>query len=274
MKSYRDLWLWLGGLFLALAAFFVAIAIAYFTKETHYSLNGPWLWAAVASFVIAFACFFGAILGWRIPPWTRTQFPNIQVTIFGQGNYVTEREPCFGLKIPAQLAVFNARLVNTESEQNVSLTLRLYVKLRPGSFGRVGEMVGTPPDWPLSPSLNLDPIHMPIGLAPGEAKAGDLVYELAQYYLPMLAENSVGRLEMEDHISGIRRNITAQMGTYDKSRMTPSSGGIEILGPEYEPEGADEVSTQSGTTQTDSGQRSSEKIQEKPSSHSNDSQAL
>ena len=77
----REVWFWLGAGFLTVGAVLTAVAIAYFTKETHYSLStGPQMVTAYASFAFAFLCFFAAIAGWR--PWLRWQrFPNITVRV-------------------------------------------------------------------------------------------------------------------------------------------------------------------------------------------------
>src|SRR6202034_2358944 len=62
VRSYRELWLWLGGLFLTLFVFLAAVAIAYFLKQENYSLflNG-WMLGALICFLASYACFFGAI---------------------------------------------------------------------------------------------------------------------------------------------------------------------------------------------------------------------
>ncbi len=116
----------------------------------------------------------------------------------------------------------------------MSLTVLLYVKLIPGSWGRAGEFVCPPPDWALPPSLSLNPISMPIALAPGSVLGGYLIYEIPRYYLDKIAEPMSARLELWDRISGKRMNVPAEIGSYDRSKMVPSSGGAETLGREYE----------------------------------------
>jgi hypothetical protein len=245
MRSFRELWLWLGGLFLALVPFLAAIAIAYFLKDQRYSLFGNfWMLAACVSFLVAFGCFFGVIAGWRFPPWARPGFPDIRVQIHGTGLIHTEREAGTGIDVPARLLSFHARFVNSETQQHASLTVLLYVKLVPGSWGRAGEAACPPPDWALSPSLSLSPIGMPFALAPGEAIAGHLVYEIPGYYLDKIADPTDARLEILDHATGKRMSIRAEMGDFDKSQMTASSGGAEVLGPEYEDIAGDAVPAQ------------------------------
>jgi hypothetical protein len=217
---------------LTLATAFAAIALAYFTKEQHFSLYTSWqMLAALAVFILAFACFLGAILRWPFPPWKKLRFPNIKVRIYGSGFTTTESTihvhgAASPLVRPATLQVFRVRIVNVEAEQNANLTIRLYAKLVPGSAADLLETVCAPPDWELSSTLNLDPIRMPIVLQPGSATGGDLVYEMMSFY--QYARIS-GRLELEDHVSGKRVSIPAHMGSFDKRTMDPSLGGAEIL---------------------------------------------
>jgi hypothetical protein len=235
VRSYRELWLWLGGLLLTLFAFLTAIAIAYFVKEPHYSLLGNWwMLGAGVSFVAAFTSFFGAVRVWPFPPLAKPEFPNIKVEIYGTGSMDTERETGSGLVGPAHLRSFNVRLTNTEAEQKANLTVLLYVTLVPGSWGRVGEAICPPPDWALPSSLNLSPISMPFTLSPGETVSGQLVYEIPEYYFDKLAEPMKARLELWDHVTEKRMSVRAEIGNHDKSEMVPSSGGAEILGLEYE----------------------------------------
>lgn len=235
MRSYRELWLWLGGLFLTLFLFLAAVAIAYFAKGTHYSLflNG-WMLGALICFLAAYACFFAAIRDWSFPPVVRPEFPGIEVEIYGTGSLDTQRESESGLPVPARLRSFHARFRNTEASQGASLTVLLYLRLVPGSWGRVAEAVCPPPDWALPPSLGLVPISMPIELPAGATVSGQLVYEIPGYYLGKLAEPASMRLELWDHFTDRRMTVPAEIGSHDKSQMVPSSGGAELLGPEYE----------------------------------------
>lgn len=235
MRSYRDLWLWLGALFLALFAFLTAVAMAYFLKDANYSLFGNgWMLGVLLTFVAAFSCFYAAIRSWPFPPWIQSGFPDIDVEIYGAGSMDTQREGGSGLAIPAHLRSFNVRFTNTGTEQPARLTVLLYVKLVPGSWGRVGEAVCPPPDWTLPPALSLNPISMPFDLPPGAAVAGHLVYEIPGYYLDKIAEPIDARLELWDHVTDKRMAVPTAIGSYDKSKMIRSSGIAEVLGPEYE----------------------------------------
>jgi hypothetical protein len=234
MRSFRELWLWLGGLFLALAAFLAAIAIAYFLKAPRYSLFWNfWMLAALVSFALAFAGFFGVVARWPIPPWAKPGFPDISVQIYGTGLIDTEREAATGMDVPARLRSFHVRFANSEAEQNASLTVLLYVRLIPGSWGRAGEAACPQPDWTLPSSLSLSPIGMPITLPPGEAIGGHLVYEIPGFYLDKIADPMSARLELLDHVAGKRMSVSAEIGYYDKKQMTASPGGAELLGPEH-----------------------------------------
>ncbi len=240
MRSHRVLWLWLGGLFLALAPFLAAIAIAYFLKDAHYALFWNfWMLAAWLSFILAFSCFLAAIASWSFPPWVRSGFPDIRVQVYGTGLIDTERESGTGMDVPARLRSFHARFVNTGTEQDASLTVQLYVTLIPGSWGRAAEAACPSPDWALPPSLSLSPIGMPFALPPGDAIDGHLVYEIPRYYQDKIADPMNARLELWDHVTGKRMSVPAEIGDFDKSQMTASSGGPKVLGPEYEDTGAD-----------------------------------
>ena len=234
MRSHREVLAWLGALFLALFAFLTAIAIAYFLKEPGYALFGnPWMVCALISFVAAFACFFGVATGWRPPVQRRLAFPGIRMEITGTGSIETERESDAGLDVPAHLRSFNVRWAN-ETQQESVLTVLLYVKLVPGSWGRVAEAICPPPSWPLPPSLNLSPISQPFALAPGAAVTGQLVFEVPRYYLDSLATPAEARLEIADEVSGKKMSAPAELGQYDKAAMAPAAGGVAVLGPEYE----------------------------------------
>jgi hypothetical protein len=235
VRSYRELWLWLGGLFLTLFGFLAVVAIAYFLKQENYSLflNG-WMLGALICFLASYACFFGAISSWSFPSVARAEFPDIELEIFGTGSMNTQRESDSGLSVAAHLRSFNVRFLNTGASQGASLTALLYLKLVPGSWGRVGEALCPPPDWALPPSLGLNPISMPFDLPPGTATAGHLVYEIPGYYLDKIAEPLNARLELWDHVTDKRMSVPAEIGSHDKTRMVTSSGDAEVLGPEYE----------------------------------------
>ena len=235
MRSYRDVWLWLGGLFLTLFAFLAAVAIAYFLKQAHYSLfiNG-WMLGALICFLAAWTCFFGAIARWSFPPVAKAEFPGVEVEIYGTGSLDTQRESESGLSVQATLRSFHVRFTSTATSQDASLTVLLYVKLIPGSWGRVGEAVCPPPDWPLPPSLGLTPLSMPFALPPGGTVSGHLAYEIPGYYLDKIEQPLNARLELWDHVTDKRMSMPAEIGSHDKSGMVPSRGGAEVLGPEYE----------------------------------------
>jgi hypothetical protein len=235
VRSYRELWLWLGGMLLGLSLFFAAVAMVYFLKEPGYSLFGNfWMIAAWLLFASAFVAFFGALSGRSFPPWESTRFPAIEVEIYGMGSIDTEREGGSGLMVPTRLRSFNARFSNTESARGASLTVMLYTKLIPGSWGRAAEFVSPPPDFALPPSLNLSPMSMPIALAPGATQSGQLIYEIPRYYLDKIDQPMTARLELWDRISGKRVHIPAEIGSYDHAQMIPSSGEAQVLGSEYD----------------------------------------
>jgi hypothetical protein len=220
-------------MFLALSAFLAAVAIAYFAKSAHGTLWSGWMLAAAMSFVLSFTCFFGATGSWAIPLRQVRRFPAITLDIYAAGSTHTEREGGSGLDVSAHLRSFNVRFINADASQAASLTVRLYVKLVPGSWGRAGEFVCPPPGWTLPRTLNLDPLAMPIDLAPGDAASGQLVFELPAYYLDKMATPLDARLEISDLRSAETVSIPAVVGKYDPGNMTKVNPGIEMLGPEF-----------------------------------------
>jgi hypothetical protein len=42
------------------------------------------------------------------------------------------------------------------------------------------------------------------------------------------------RLELWDHLTDRRMTFPAEIGRHDKAQMIPSSGGAELLGPEFD----------------------------------------
>lgn len=235
MRLHRNLWLWLGGLFLALCAFLAAIALADFMKEPHYALLvNPWMLAAIISFLIAFAAFFGATQDWTFVPVMPPGFPDITIDVDGIGSTDTERESSSGLDVPVHLRTFHVRITNAELERTASLIVTMYVKVIAGSWGRAAEAACMPPTWTLPSSLGLTPMSMPLDLAPGQETLGQLVYEIPRYYLDKIASPLDARLEITDNTSGKRMSIAAVLGHYDKAAMTPAPGGPQTLGPEFD----------------------------------------
>jgi hypothetical protein len=235
VRPFREIWLWLGGLFLALFAFLAAVAMSYFVKEPRYSLFGnPWMLSAWLSFGIAFAAFFGAAKSWAFPPMVAAGFPDITVEINSIGSTDTEHESSNGLDVPAHLRSFHVRFANTERERSADLTVSMYLKLVAGSWGRSSETLCPVPTWTLPQSLGLRALTMPFDLAPGNEISGQLVYEIPRYHYNKIVSPVSARLEIVDHISGKHVTIPAELGLYDKNAMTPAPGGAEVLGPEFE----------------------------------------
>lgn len=228
------LWLWLGGLALSLAPLLAAIAISYFLKDAHYGLfSNLWMPASVLALAAAFTCFQGAIRSWPFPPWARPAFPDIKVDIYGAGTMETEHESGTGLVVPAHLRSFDVRFASAEADQRASLSVSLYLRLVPGTWGRAAEAVCPPPDWTLPPSASVSALGVPVSLAPGDEVSGHLLFEVPAYYLDKIAAQAGARMELWDHVSGKRMTIPAALGSYPRDQMTPSSGGAETLGPEF-----------------------------------------
>jgi hypothetical protein len=238
VRFSRELWLWLGGLFVTLFGFLAAIAIAYFLKEPGYSLFGnPWMPLAIVSFLIGFGAFFAAASGRDFPQSVKSikpGFPDVTVDIQSIGSTDTERESSTGMDVPAHLRSFNVRFKNAEHDRSANIEATMYVKLIAGSWGRAAEAVCPPPSWALPSSLGLNPIPMPLLVEPDREASGQLVFEIPRYYVSKMANPVAARLELTDHVTGRRVSIPAELGRYERSAMTPTTGGAEVLGPEFE----------------------------------------
>jgi hypothetical protein len=232
VRSNRGLWFWLSGLLLALWLFLLAIAIAYFVKEPGYSLFGNgWMVCSCLAFVAAFGVLFNLTRSTTEQPPSKPNFPDITLEITSVGTLETERESSSGLDVPARLHSYNVRMANLEESADARLTVRMYVKLIAGSWGRADEAVCPQPSWVLPPALGLHPLAMPVVLRPGESVAGQLVYEIPGYYAGKLAEPLTARLEIADDRSGKTMTIPAALGLFDVSVMTRVSGGVELVSP-------------------------------------------
>lgn len=236
MRSYRDLWLWLGAAFLALFAAFIAIGLAYFAKEEHFSFYTSWeAWTSAAVFVLAFYCFFSAIKGRPFPPWAKLKFPNIYFEVYGGSVLTTTHTYPNGMQTQVPLTGYKVRITNLEHEQNASLTIDAFLKLAPGPHGGFNEAILFPVDWPLDPNLPLKGMERTIVLAPGTSISGDLVYETSMVggYGP-LANPASTRFRIKDHISDEARDVVmeASLGKFGRKDMASSRGGVEIVQPQ------------------------------------------
>lgn len=223
MRSYRELWLWLGAAFLALFAAFIAIGLAYFTKEGNFSFYTSWeAWASVAVFALGFACFACAILGAPFPPWTKVRFPNFDIEISPPNSTKTSYKDFFTEnEVKATLMYFHAKITNLDSEQNASFTIRLSFKSDNGEFVAQG------PNWFLESdprlhesNLRLHMIQMPIMLAPGTTVGGDLVFDVTK--LPGKLNRPMEKcLKVDDHIAKRQGliNIKDAPGRYGRDKL-------------------------------------------------------
>jgi hypothetical protein len=244
MRSYRELWLWLGAAFLALFAAFIAIGLAYFTKEPNFSFYTSWeAWASVAVFALGFACFGCAIWGIPFLPWAKMKFPDIRVDIYDGGSISTQcpipSAPGTVSNVPANLKLWRVRITNLENEQNASLTINLFVKVIPGSKGRAAESEWYVPDWPLDPVFGVNKLDMPIILAPGTTAGGYLACEIGRYdvaHWRRYTQPLQKRFSITDHVSGQRKDIVTELdqGNFGRANMIMSNHpGPEILEREY-----------------------------------------
>lgn len=221
---------------LALAAALVAIALAYFTKEQGFSLYTSWqMLTSIVVFALAFACFCLAILGKAFPPWDKLKFPDIYFEVCSSSTRMESYTYPNGTESPFVLGEYRVRITNMEREQNACLTIRIFLKLEPGSYGPMGEAEGIPLERPLESSIfSVNIIQMPIVVIPGTTVGGDLAFRTFLDW-GRLDESRQARFEIMDHISRKRMSIidVTHLGVFGVDNMIPSSGEPEILGPEY-----------------------------------------
>ena len=228
----REVWFWLGAGFLTVGAVLTAVAIAYFTKETHYSLStGPQMVMAYTAFALAFLCFFAGIAGWR--PWLRWQrFPNITVRVDSFGNETGSNEEILGFPPrPVRLVMMNVHITNAEVDRRVSIRAAyLLLKAKPGS--PFYEQVFTRPFWPIDRDRPADVLNLPLNLAPQESGGGELVFELVDY-LEIDPAGGQGRIEIHDSISGKMACFPAAVGgVYRRHHgLRPTTYEERVTGP-------------------------------------------
>jgi hypothetical protein len=204
VRSYRDLWLWLGAAMLAVSAGLLAIALAYFTKESSFSLFTSWQFISASSVcILAFIFFFGAVAHWA----PRPGFPRIKVTMTGASfaglNPAKAGEPP---KLPSRVS-YKVNITNLEREQNANLTIGLRLVPPPGASGDPEEVFGMQVE-PASVDLSMTPNPLPnmLDLAPGSTISGDLVFDILDGFPSQrISWSSMARkprLVFRDHISG------------------------------------------------------------------------
>jgi hypothetical protein len=226
----REVWFWLGAGFLTVGAVLAAVAIAYFTKETHYSLStGPQMVMAYTAFVLAFLCFFAAIAGWR--PWLRWQrFPNITVRVDSFGNETSSKQtPGFPPR-PVRLVTMNVHITNAEVDRRVSIRAAyLLLKAKPGS--PIYYQLFTGPFWPVERDRPADVLKLPLNLASQESSGGELVFELEDYR-EIDPAGGPGHIEIHDSISGKMACFPAAMGVYRRHHgLRPTTYEERVIGP-------------------------------------------
>jgi hypothetical protein len=228
----RELWFWLGAAFLTIGAVLTAIAIAYYTKETHYSLStGPQMVEAYASFILAFLCFLAAIAGWR--PWLRWQrFPNLAIRVDGMGNETATKQTTGFPPRPTRLLTLKVHITNAEVDRNVSIRAAyLLARAKPGSdWGH--EHLFAAPFEPVSRTHSGHALEFPVSLAPDASDGGELVFELQDYIMADVAEPFDARIEIHDAISGKMACFPAVMGLYRRRHgLRPTTYAERVNGP-------------------------------------------
>ena len=226
----REVWFWLGAGFLTVGAVLAAVAIAYFTKETHYSLStGPQMVMAYVAFALAFLCFFAGIAGWRA--WLRWQrFPNITVRVDSFGNEMgSEQTPGFPLR-PVRLVTMNVHITNAEADRGIGIRAAyLLLRAKPGT--PLYEHLFTMPFWPIERDRPADALKLPLNLAPQESGGGELVFRLTDYQEIDPAAGP-GRVEIHDSISEKMACFPAAIGVYRRRHgLRPTTYAERVTGP-------------------------------------------
>lgn len=241
MKSYRDLWLWLGAALLTGSAGLLAIALAYFTKTQKYSLfTSWWMLATTIVFLLAFTCFYSAIKGVAFPPWEEPDFPKIKVDIYG-ASHITVPRTAIGKSVePLFIWFYRIHIINFEKEQNASLIIRPFFSLAPDGPGPFAETAATHANseqlemfLSLSPGISFAPNPLPetILLSPATSASGDLVYMVSTFSWQKLAQPRQVRLVIEDLISGkaMEKVTDADWARFTTKDMNPAVPGPRML---------------------------------------------
>lgn len=225
----RELWLWLGAAFLTIGGVLTAVAIAYFTKESHYSLStGPQIVAAYASFILAFLCFLAAIAGWR--PWLRWQrFPNLIIRVDRVGDETGTTQIRDFPPIPTKLKVLKVHITNSEIDRNVNIRAAyLLAKAKLGSD--LYDCVFNAPFWQVSQDRPVHTLELPVNLAPQVSEGGELIFQLTNVI--DVAEPFEARVEIHDAISGKMASFPAAIGLYSRHHgLDPTTLAERVTGP-------------------------------------------
>jgi hypothetical protein len=198
----RELWFWLGAACLTAGGVLVAIAIAYYTKESSYSLStGPQMAAAYGLFALAFSSFLAAIFGWR--PWLRWQrFPDVIVRVQALAIPMSPRDRIW----------IRLDFTNAEADRTVSIGAAYLIRDVEADWRYPrGQATAVPI---IDPSLVGSPLRLPVNLDPGTSAGGELAYFLKQpdplqYDLPDGA-----RIEIHDAVSGRTVIFPVMVGEY------------------------------------------------------------
>ena len=272
MKSYRDLWLWLGAALLTASAGLLAIALAYFTKVQRYSLfTSWWTLAAVIVFLLAFACFLGAIKGVAFPPWEETSFPKIKADIYGAMQVSIPRTAMGALVEPFLIWFYSVRITSLEKEQNASLIIRPFYGLAPGP-GPFAEVAGCHANleqlikfYNLYPDnfIAQNPLPETILLSPATSATGDLIYMVTTLEWMKLAEPRQVRLVIQDLVSGkaMEKLLEQDLTMFSTKDMSPAKPSIRMRE-------QDQGGGASGSPETDEAAASTTEV---PSSESSES---
>ena len=219
MHGIRALLAALGGACLTVAVGAVGLGNALRPKDATLSATNGFLLVAYAFGFAALVLFVAGIV---VPRRVMHHFPNIKIEVTGVGFHSVDYEPTPGIGMTAQLADVALRFTSKESDRAASLSIRLYRKLSPEGLADFGagpdELPLTPFLWlgAPPPAVRLPTLSMPSPLPAQRAVSGWVSFEIPPYWDAHFARDNLGRIEIEDHVSGSRVSVPAHMGTWDR----------------------------------------------------------
>jgi hypothetical protein len=214
MRS-RELWLWLGGSLLAIGTALATIALAYFTKLTHFSLYASWQFiSAAAASVLALVCFLGAIMGWSFRL-TKARFPNIKVDISQISTL--DMPQIFKPVDDAVMYIWLMRLVITNNEEEQPISIRTAFLFGVATTGRfaISQLPNsfTSNIAAQSSLKRVDLLRFPINVAPKTGVSGDILFVQQNQNPPPMGLESA-QIAIEDAASGKLIKFPASVGAH------------------------------------------------------------
>jgi hypothetical protein len=229
----RELWFALGTAFLATGAVLSALAVGYYAKEQHYSLSSsPHMIGAYIAFTLAAVFFALAVAGWG--PWLRWQrFPNVAVLTRAVRHDAAVSLGPGSMRIPTKLLSLHVFFINRYADRNVCVRAAyLRAKTRPGSPWGYWQVFSAP-SQPLEYHNPVQPLELPLNLAPRTGAGGYLVFELPPYLAAELQPGGEFAVEVIEALSGKMAQFPATLGgewTLGRG-LVPTTQAERVTGP-------------------------------------------